>query len=232
LNQACCTGNLCNGPSTACCSGSCVDALSSAEHCGGSCQSCGGIRPLCSAGACVQCVIDADCASTTRKTCDFSLHACVCRKPSPNNLLVNPGFDANLVGWGGILPTGEPNWVSDDADGCPESGSAHGANTHENTDNAPYQCVSVTPGVTYYFGAKFKAATNNQFLGLQFSSDSSCQSYVPGGPFVQINTTPTNWSPLDTSTVPPAMVHSVEILSSIYDGEMDQIYLNAVAASF
>jgi hypothetical protein len=232
LNQACCAGNSCSGSSTACCGGSCVDVLSNAQHCGGSCLLCSGVRTFCSAGSCVQCVLDSDCALTSRKTCDFGSHACVCRRPSTNNLLVNPGFDTNLSGWGGILPTGEPNWQSDDADGCPESGSVHGANTQENTDNAPIQCVSVTAGTTYHFGAKFKAATNNQSLSLQYYSDANCQTYVPGGPFVRISTTPTNWSPLDTSAVPPVGINSVAIHCSIYDGAMDQIYLNAVSASF
>src|SRR4029077_16302135 len=107
-----------------------------------------------------------------------------------------------------------------------------GNNTSENTDNAPSQCVPVTPGTTYYFGARYKAATNNQYLSLQYYSDSACQTYVPGGPFVQISTTPTNWSPLNTSAVPPAGIHSAAIHCSIYDGDLDQIYLNAVSASF
>jgi hypothetical protein len=193
---------------------------------------CGGIRPLCSAGSCVECVGDSDCESTSRKTCDFSSHSCVCRRPSANNLLANPGFDTNLGGWGGVLPTGEPNWVSDDADGCPESGAVHGNSTSENTNRAPNQCVPVTPGATYHFGARFKAMTNNQFLELLYYSDPSCQAQVAHGPLVQISTVPTNWAPLEGSAVVPLDTHSLLIDCSIYEGEMDQIYLNAASPTF
>jgi hypothetical protein len=156
----------------------------------------------------------------------------VCRTPSINNLVVNPGFETNLGGWGGVLPSGEPNWVSDDADSCPESGSVHGNNTHENTNFSPGQCIQVAAGHTYYFGALFKAPTDLQTLSMIYYSDPACQTNVGNGPYIQISAAPINWSPLTGTVTPPAGVQSVLLFAGIYEGKMDQIYFNGVSASY
>jgi hypothetical protein len=230
-DQACCVGIKCNSDSMACCAGTCVDILGSAQHCGAACQVCGGVRTICSAGACIQCEGDNDC-SASRATCDANSHACVCRRPSPDNLVVNPGFDADLAGWGGVLATGEPSWSASDADGCPESGSVHGNNTRENTNFLPGQCIQVAAGTTYYFGALFKAATDNQTLALTYCSDTACKTQAASGPFIQIASAPTNWSPLAGTATPPTGVKSVLLSAGINNGEMDQIYFNAKSATY
>lgn len=76
--------------------------------------------------------------------------------PSPaENLLVNAGFDSDLAGWILLAPLVEAAWSPDDVAGEPASGSVRV--THPGPQvpggSGPAQCVPVTGGARYDFGA-------------------------------------------------------------------------------
>jgi len=73
---------------------------------------------------------------------------CTCPQSSAQNLFKNPGFDSDLTAWG----TTGIQWSSQDADGCPFSGSANILAANGN----PSQCVPVSMGESYDFGGWFR----------------------------------------------------------------------------
>ena len=82
---------------------------------------------------------------------------CTCPQPSAKNLFApNGGFDADLSGWG---LTGL-QWSSQDADGCPFSGSAQVLLASGN----PRRCVGVTPGTFYNIGGMFRNTSGNLYV--------------------------------------------------------------------
>lgn len=205
------------------------------NNCGSCGMSCGGVRPKCASGSCVQCATDNDC-SGARPNCNLNTHACICRRPSVNNLLQNPGFDVGIDSWGNLQP-GEPSFSFQDADNCPESGSMHGNDTPQNTGGPPFQCIAVTPGKTYYYGALFKStlsgsALSDQSLAIEYFSDANCKTFLSNGPETQIATPPVNWTPIAGSVQIPPGVGSVELLLAIDQADLDQVYFNSVSASF
>ncbi len=75
--------------------------------------------------------------------------SCYCRARGTGNLLDMSGFDYdNLSYW---HPTGTVSWSSDDSDGCPNSGSVV-----LGPDGYISQCINITAGVRYYFGARYR----------------------------------------------------------------------------
>lgn len=74
---------------------------------------------------------------------------------------VNAGFDSDLSAWDMFMGTKEvgAQWSSDDADGCPYSGSFKVAGGM----GEPIQCVAVSPG-TYNVGGWFKNTDGAAYL--------------------------------------------------------------------
>lgn len=75
------------------------------------------------------------------------LIALIAAGPAPENLLVNPDFDADLTGWQTVVAT---EWDPEDVEGSPASGSAR-----VEVDFPPanlvgvLQCVPILPGGIY-----------------------------------------------------------------------------------
>ncbi|HET6150304.1 MAG TPA: hypothetical protein VFH68_22380 [Polyangia bacterium] len=243
-----CGGFGCNG--TACasscasgqglCGGACVDVQSSPTHCGAGCAICGGTMPKCAAGTCVQCTVATDCAGAG-SICTAN-HTCACRPKSATNMLVNPGFDSATLLSSSWAPSGGASFATDDADGCPGSGSVQTVVTMPAFDFGNFrQCVRIT-APSYSFGFKYKAPANasgscmletftnttdctsgtvNHVVGIgtpQFAPATDWTS-IPNLPFQPVNGEQSVLIMCQTNTTGPAMF-------------FDQIYLNTAGATF
>jgi len=115
--------------------------------------------------------------------------ACTCPLPSSANLFgASAGFDTtDLTGWG---QTSSFQWSSDDADGCPYSGSIRILAASGN----PRRCLTVTPGAFYEIGGTFKN-TDGTLWGCSFFTFSSpnCPVSEPTGASGTFSGTNTNW---------------------------------------
>jgi hypothetical protein len=82
--------------------------------------------------------------------------ACTCPQPWPENIFgSSAGFDStDLSNWG---RTAYFQWNSQDADGCPYSGSIQILSA----SGDPQRCVAITPGASYTIGGSFKNADGN-----------------------------------------------------------------------
>lgn len=80
--------------------------------------------------------------------------SCTCAQPSAGNLFTNAGFDSDLSDWGNTTGV---QWSSQDADGCPYSGSVQSLFGSGN----PRRCVSITPGAFYSIGGMFRNTDGN-----------------------------------------------------------------------
>ncbi len=120
--------------------------------CGSSCMVCGGSTPYCSAGQCVQCTSSSQCG--TGGTCNGG--QCVCRATSASNLLVSPDFttSSQLANWNAASGV---TWSTDDADGCPGSGSA----LVSASSGVISQCIPASPGSTYYMSVRSRSSDTN-----------------------------------------------------------------------
>jgi hypothetical protein len=120
---------------------------------------------------------------------------CTCPQPSPQNLFINAGFDADISGWGTV----GVQWVSDDADGCPFSGSAKilGGNGNPSRD------VNLSPGTFYRFGGSFKV-TPGGIVVCQLTLDDG--TVVPG-----LVSTSASWSSLSESVQTGPAVSSAHL---------------------
>jgi hypothetical protein len=237
--------NGCNGSKTDClscqsgltaCNGTCVDTTSNAAHCGAGCAACGSTAPICLNSACVQCASDASCSGST-PSCDPSSHKCVCQRQSKENLLINGGFDtaAEVVGtWIDSDPALGQAWTSADSDGCQGSGAVFGA------IYATSNCVQITPGVTYYFGLKYKNPLSDPALSctLKAFGGSSCSptdTVYANSPMLMLSAT-SSWTKASSSWVMPTGLTSADVFCSgdysIGGAYIDQVYLNATANSF
>jgi hypothetical protein len=98
---------------------------------------------------------------------------CTCPQPSPGNLFANPGFDSSVTLWDPIkaFSTGSTGvqWSSDDADGCPFSGSIQEISSGLGN---PSQCVAVTAGANYTLGLSIRSLDG---------SGGACQIYFWSG---------------------------------------------------
>jgi len=81
---------------------------------------------------------------------------CTCTQPSAANLIVNPGFDNALSGWTQGAGAGSAAAATDDAEGCPFSGSVFIDNSSSGSKTI-YQCVSVNPSTSYDFGVRMRS---------------------------------------------------------------------------
>jgi hypothetical protein len=217
------------------CGGSCVDIQSTPAHCGTSCRVCQGNTPKCFQGNCVQCLAGADC-TISGQACTTN-HTCVCRPPSAGNLLQNPGFEQSpgIANWS---PTMGATWSSDDADGCPGSGSAVVAY------DIPFfgsfsQCVVATPGTRYFFGYKYKQTQSQSVLcDLWFFAGPTCSGNIlVGGDLVLggAESPITSWTRNSGSITAPAGTGSAAAHCQNQgggSGNIDQVYMNATSNSY
>lgn len=146
-------------------SGSCGCPSSTPTGCGSTC--CGGATPQClNATSCVECVSNADCAG---KGNNCSGNKCVCHQQDPNNLFKNAGFDSD-TGW--VFRDGAKRVSSQDAEGCPGSGSID-----ETGSGQPYffQCITdrFSQQKPYNFGYSFKGNGDGRCVVVCFSG-SAC----------------------------------------------------------
>lgn len=98
------------------------------------------------------------------------------------NLLSNAGFDANLSGW-----IGGGAWAPSDAGGDVRSGSALLQNDSINSSFILQQCVAVTAGASYVFGASAWIETGGPSglttaVSVQFYAGPSCTGAFLGLP--------------------------------------------------
>ncbi len=136
------------------------------------------------------CAANDECGSAScGGRCCPSGAACLCPQPSPQNLLVNPGFDTGIDGWTIDLPpvpAGGPSphmvsWVgADDADGCPYSGSIE-LDFLDGDVSAPpppaiSQCFPVEAGTGYDVGARMAGDGDCTLIlcGLDFFTGDGC----------------------------------------------------------
>ena len=131
---------------------------------------------------------------------------------SAQNLLVNPHFDTDLVGWqtvGGLMVSWDG---TRDADSSPTSGSAKAVWTGPVVTGiypTVSQCVEVTPGTPYLFGGKAFISSGQAtagsafFIAIPFGSP-ECSGPPPPSAFVQtpIVTAVDSWT-ASTSTIVP-----------------------------
>jgi hypothetical protein len=202
-----CQSAMCQCPSTKplICNNTCT--ASDSSNCGSCGNSCG------AGGSCVS-------------------NSCHCRQQSSTNKWTNAGFDTSnqLNGWaiyGGPVLT---QWSSDDADGCPNSGSAllTGA-------DILYQCIPATSGLLYAVGVRYKGDAPS--FNVLFVSD--CSSSSPYGPALDEQTVTlsasSNWTPYGTSFTAPAGTSGLFIVFYAGGGtaSYDQPYvMNGSSGSF
>jgi hypothetical protein len=213
---------------------------------GGACQQCNSATdckvpyPACNTTShtCVECVGNADCAAKTTKSCDTTKNQCVCRLPSSGNLLKNPGFDKDLSSWD---TNGEVSWYANDADGCMNSGEAYSTYSIEE----PAQCLTVSAGTTYWFGATFNYSYlyDGSSCFLYFYSTAGCNDIYRFnqsagiGPQGENTTVPGNgWQSYSIQVTVPATTASARVVCNLDENSqgngVDQIYLNKSANSF
>ncbi|HMA93625.1 MAG TPA: hypothetical protein VKP30_13125, partial [Polyangiaceae bacterium] len=225
------------------CGGSCVDILSDAAHCGGSCLQCPGSTPRCSAGACVQCVVGADCPSLGygEGSICTSNHTCRCREPSAGNLLKNPGFDTSLANWTTSPCEGcasQPHGFSSnhDADGCSASGAVM-LTYYTLASSYVAQCVPFQPNTNYNFGFAFMQQDATSINAIrcvlnQYSGSTCSGSTISSNVSLSSGNPPSsgNWSGAKVYFRSEATAGSVEIKCGHYDYStktwMDHVYLN------
>jgi hypothetical protein len=223
---------LCNTPpacklNTTCSAGACSYTQNAAD--GTVDPNCPGTTPYCYAGTCVRCTSSVQCSGVT-PSCDPNTHTCVCRKPTPGNLLKNPGFDGSLANW-----TPNPTAVYDgnyDADGCPGSGSVYVSNG----ENDPYQCFPVTAGTLYYLGLRSRGGASGGFVRIHMYGGVNCTGSMIttyDGLSFSAPSDNTIWLSYDSyGFVPPAGVVSADIAMYSMNQWLDQIYVNAQGAYF
>ena len=219
------------------CGGSCVDILSTASHCGGACQACSGTTPYCHSGSCVQCLTGNDCVSYADGATCGSNYFCQCRAPNPGNLVENGGFDTSsgLAGW--TINTGFTTFATDDAEGCPVSGSIQLSTSAQGDYGGMSQCIAVAANTTYNFGYGYKQQVSEAFIcNLFFHAGANCPQWFSVVSLPSGATTGTAWQYASTSTTSPASAGSASISctinSSATAGWIDQIYLNPTASGY
>ncbi len=222
------------------CGGSCVDILSTASHCGGACQVCSGNTSYCHSSSCVQCLTGADCGGYAAGATCGPNYSCQCRALTAGNLIQNGGFDTSLglTGWT-YGSDGLTTLSSDDADGCPTSGSVELTVQYPNVGGLS-QCITVTANTTYNFGYSYVQQVAGALgCNLFWYAGTNCPDYwfsldsLSSG----VNTG-TGWYSASTSVTSPAGAASMSVSCSPSSpnnagpGWLDQIYLNATANQY
>jgi hypothetical protein len=120
------------------------------------------------------CTVDDECQSGTCGVgrCCSTGTSCTCPQPSAQNILRNPGFEADVSGW-----TSDPGttavWASSDAENCPFSGSAY-VTTPGSTTSRFWQCVAVSPSTAYNFGVRMHAQGVYNHCVLELYASAGC----------------------------------------------------------
>lgn len=237
-NTPCSDGNPCT--TDTCQAGVCVSAqmvcnspppcMSAGTCSAGSCSysqvvadgttdlSCPSGKQTCYGGGCVQCVSDASCSGQT-PSCDTSTHKCVCRLSSSGNVVQNGGFNTSVAG-----STVGTQWDSEDSEGCSGSGSAYLADTGFDLQ----QCVPLTGGVLYHFGARIKDFGEGDSCTIAPYVGRSCDpgSDLLGGGYIPGVNAP-GWSSQSTSFTAPDNAGSGLIWCNTVGGiRVDELYVN------
>lgn len=138
---------------------------------------------------------------------------------SADNLLANPGFDTDFLGWTDQSGDGFlTEWAAEDASGSPTSGSlrmSYMAEGEHSVLPGSRQCVPITPGVLYDFGSRVKVPTGQDregtaYVQVSWYANASCSDNLD---FSRMTTsTPSDsWQLLHTGGfLPPAGTHSAE----------------------
>jgi hypothetical protein len=221
------------------CGGTCVDILSSPSHCGGACQVCAGTgtTPYCHSGSCVQCLTGNDCITYADGATCGPNYACQCRAPNPGNLVQNGGFDSSLGLTGWTPNTGFTTLSTDDADGCPMSGSVQLSTSAQGDYGGMSQCIAVAANTTYNFGYKYKQQVSGAFLcNLFFHAGANCPQWFSVTSLASGANAGTGWQSASTSTTSPPSAESASISCTINapapPGWIDQIYLSPTASGY
>ena len=171
-----------------------------------------------------QCTALADCAAGYMACVS---NKCVCRQKSASNLVQNANFDGSLTPWQTFQ--GSTVYVSsDDADGCPGSGSVSTP-----FPSAIGQCLPVKANTRYYFGVRYH---NSGYCYLAFYTGASCDSATSVGSTLDLLDGagfPT-WTSMSSFAVSPtgSVAARVVCSSAVGSGPYDQLYLNPVTNSY
>jgi len=234
-----CKAGVCVGTPVTCAASTChVAGTCSAGNCptgapvtdGTLDSTCPTSTPRCYSGGCVECLSDQHC-SGSRPSCDSATRQCVCRRPSATNYVLDPGFDsAPLAPWNTYTSPEMVSWSSDDADGCPWSGSA----LVINTEGDPSQCFPIPGGGTYYFGIRLQMPLYNgtSYCDVAFTTGTDC--YGGGGTWSgQGRIGPTTgtwdgpgWASFSTTVVAAPGSQRGFIQCSLMQTKLDQVYVN------
>lgn len=144
------------------------------------------------------------------------LASLLCSPAMAQNLVYNATFGVGLAGW--TFPPASAQWTAQDANGSPASGSALVTNANAGTSEVSLrQCITLTGGRTYNFGAKTRVASGQSATGeaatrvLPYATNNCSGQYlflkssgsVPGGGV---------WSALAGSVDVPANAQSMSLL--------------------
>jgi hypothetical protein len=124
------------------------------------------------------------------------------------NLIQNGSFDDDVSGWQDVTPPGE-GWADSDAAANPDSGSVR--IFHSGVQNSGLyveQCIPVTAGETYTYGAstllsETLGTSGRSDVDLIFWSVPACENLVAGGEPALSTVVTGAWIDLQTSTVAP-----------------------------
>ena len=191
-NGSCCTsddctnGYQCSGNACQCqlpnivCQGRCLNGATDTNNCG----ACGHVCPLgCTQSHCACAIAD-------------------------QNVILNPGFDTDLAGWG--TPGATATWVADDAVDCPTSGSVRLTTMISQEPSAAlYHCFPIAPtSSTYNVGARVRrlpgSATGYAYIAIYFQTGANCSgttvAFFGGPPTVDIASGP-DWTTIATPPI-------------------------------
>lgn len=204
---------------TACAGQSCGTA---SDGCGGNytCGSCSAPTSVCVANECEECVSISDCPSGTF---NCSNNTCMCRAPNSANVIKDGGFDdpSTLSSW----TSSQASWSTDDADGCPASGSVQ-------VDGPFSRCFQVplvpAGGVEYSLGMISKSSSNAAGCFGGFYQDSNCTQPAGGANFLNLGGggSSTTWTPSVARSPAPEGTRSILVECGSFESvRIDQIYL-------
>jgi hypothetical protein len=225
-----CPGGLTCGPST--CKTSCgvdTDCVSTTNYCGvgGTC--------LAKQGNGLVCTVNSQCTSNIcGGRCCPGPAACACTQPSSTNLVPSGGFDSGLSPWTVPSSSETVSWVSDDAEGCPYSGSASiraGAIYADETDELLSPCVPLSASTSYNFGMKINGYGS---CVLNLYQNANCTSAAAGSPNVGAGVSNTAWSSNLNAAFGSGNAQSGRISCTVGSGTMhlDMVYVTPAPGSY
>ena len=165
-----------------------TDCVSTTNYCGvgGAC--------LVKQGNGLVCAVNSQCTSNIcGGRCCPGPAFCSCTQPSSSNLVPNAGFDSGLSPWTVPGTTETVSWVSDDAEGCPYSGSASivgGAladdDAAEGVSELLSPCIPLSPSANFNFGMRINGYGG---CGITLYQGESCTGATSSGGSVPGNST-------------------------------------------